>query len=332
MLPIDQLRFLHPWFLLLMPLILFLGYWYRQRQQVSMRLPAASATAMHARTWRTVLAPFLPWIRILALLLLTVALARPQRTLKIENVKAEGIDIMLVMDLSSSMLARDFEPNRLEVSKKVAADFVDKRTYDRIGLVVFAGEAYTQCPLTTDHRIVKEFLDNLECGLLEDGTAIGMGLATSVNRLKDEKTKSKIAIVLTDGVNNAGYQSPDLAARLAREFGIKVYTIGVGTTGEALTPVSRRSDGEYIYGVARVEIDEPLMRNMAELTGGRYFRATTAQDLEEIYNEIDRLEKTVIDVTAYKRYSEEFYLFAWAGLLLLLLEFAMRYGLLRGIP
>lgn len=332
MLPIDQLRFLHPWFLLLLPLILFLGYWYRQRQQVSIRLPAAATPALHTRTWRSILAPFLPWFRILALMLLAVALARPQRTLKVENVKAEGIDIMLVMDLSSSMLARDFEPNRLEVSKKVAASFVDKRTYDRIGLVVFAGEAYTQCPLTTDHRIVKEFLAKLECGLLEDGTAIGMGLATSVNRLKDEKTKSKIAIVLTDGVNNAGYQSPDLAARLAREFDIKVYTIGVGTTGEALTPVSRRSDGEYIYGVARVEIDEPLMRNIAELTGGRYFRATSAQDLRNIYDEIDRLEKTTIDVTSYKRYSEEFYLFAWAGLLLLLLEFAMRYGLLRGIP
>lgn len=334
MLPNDTIRFLHPAFLLLLLLLPLVGRWYwlqRRRHYATLRVSSIESVRT-TRTLKSRAMAAMPIVRGLAFTLLVVALARPQRTLKIENVTAEGIDIMLVMDLSSSMLARDFEPNRLEVSKRVAADFVSKRPYDRIGMVVFAGEAYTQCPLTTDQRIVNEFLANLECGLLEDGTAIGMGLATAVNRLKNEKTKSKIAILLTDGVNNSGYQSPDLAARLAREFEIKVYTIGVGTTGEALTPVSRRSDGEYIYGVARVEIDEELMRNIAQLTGGRYYRATSAEDLEKIYDEINKLEKTEIDVTAYKRYSEAFFPFAWWGLILLGLELLLRYGWLRGIP
>ncbi len=331
---IDHIRFLHPYFLLLLLLLPLLYRWHvqqRKRQEVTIRMSSLQAVNGHD-TLRSRLARRLPLLRIMAFALLVVALARPQKTLKLEQVKAEGIDIMLVMDLSSSMLARDFEPNRLEVSKAVAVDFVDKRPYDRIGLAVFAGEAYTQCPLTTDHRVVKEYLVNLECGLLEDGTAIGMGLATGVNRLKDERTKSKIAILLTDGVNNAGYQSPELAAQIAREFGIKVYTIGVGTTGEALTPVSRRSDGEYMYGVARVEIDEELLRQVADLTGGKYYRATTAEDLAKIYDEIDRLERTEIDVTAYRRYSEEFYVFVLGAFLCVLLELLLRYGWLKRIP
>ncbi len=331
---IDHIRFLHPYFLLLLLLLPIFARWYvrqRKRQNVAMRLSSLQ-TAGNYDTLRSRLIAWLPLLRGLAFVLLVIALARPQKTLKLENVKAEGIDIMLVMDLSSSMLARDFEPNRLEVSKTVAADFVDKRPYDRIGLAVFAGEAYTQCPLTTDHRVVKEYLVNLECGLLEDGTAIGMGLATAVNRLKDEKAKSKTAILLTDGVNNAGYQSPELAAQVAREFGIKVYTIGIGTTGEALTPVSRRSDGEYMYGVARVEIDEELLRKVADLTGGKYYRATTAEDLAQIYSEIDRLEKTEMDVTSFRRYSEEFYAFVFGAFICILLELLLRYGWLRSIP
>ena len=284
------------------------------------------------QSFRGRLRALLPLFRALAFASLVIALARPQETLKEEEIKAEGIDIALVMDLSSSMLAQDFKPDRLEVSKRVAGEFVDKRTFDRIGLAVFAGEAFTQCPLTTDHRVVKEFLASLKCGILEDGTAIGMGLATAVNRLKDSEAESKVVILLTDGVNNAGYVKPITAAEIAREFEVKVYTIGVGSTGDALTPVSRRSDGRYIFGLARVEIDEGLLTQIAEMTGGRYFRATSEEGLEQIYAEIDQLEKTEIEVTSIRRYSEEFRRFAFFGLLLLGLEILLRYTLLRTIP
>jgi Ca-activated chloride channel family protein len=274
----------------------------------------------------------IPIARAIAYSLLVIALARPQLTLKEEEVKAEGIDIMLIMDLSSSMLAKDFEPDRLSVSKQVAQTFVDKRQYDRIGLAVFAGESFTQCPITTDHRILKTFLANLECGMLEDGTAIGMGLASAVNRLKESDGTSKVAILLTDGVNNAGYIKPMTAAEIAKEIGVKVYTIGVGTLGNAISPVSRRSDGRYVFGMAKVEIDEKLLEEIAKSTGGKYFRATSEAKLEQIYEEIDRLEKTEIDVTVFKRYSEEFRKFLFWGIILLLIEFILNHVLLRKIP
>lgn len=294
-------------------------------------MPTLEAIAMVA-TFRGTLRKYLPVLRALAFAALVIALARPQLTLQEEEIKAEGIDIFLVMDLSSSMLAQDFKPDRLEVSKRVAADFVEKRLYDRIGLAVFSGEAFTQCPLTTDHKVLNEFLANLKCGLLEDGTAIGMGLATSVNRLKDSDSKSKVVILLTDGVNNAGYIKPITAAEIAREYDVKVYTIGVGSTGDALTPVSRRSDGKYIFGLARVEIDEDLLQQIASMTGGQYFRATTAESLEQIYADIDQLEKTEIEITSIKRYSEEFHHFAFWGLLFLVLEILLRYTVFRTIP
>ena len=283
-------------------------------------------------SWRGNFRIALPVIRALAFALLVIAMARPQESLKEEDIKAEGIDIVLVMDLSSSMLARDFTPDRLEVSKEVAAQFVDKRPYDRIGLAVFSGEAFTQCPLTTDHGVVKDFLQNLKCGILEDGTAIGMGLATAVNRLKDSESVSKVVILLTDGVNNSGYIQPMTAAQIASQFDVKVYTIGIGSVGEALTPVSVRSDGRYIFGLARVEIDEQLLKEIAEMTGGDYFRATSKEGLEEIYNKIDQLEKTEIEVTTIRRYSEEFYVFAGLGLLLLILELLLRYTVFRALP
>ncbi|GAB5552643.1 MAG: VWA domain-containing protein [Saprospiraceae bacterium] len=286
----------------------------------------------NSTSWKGRLRALLPILRILAFIALVVALARPRELFQEEEVKAEGIDIMLVMDLSSSMLARDFEPDRLEVCKRVATEFVDKREYDRVGLSVFAGEAFTQCPLTTDHRVVKDFLANLECGLLEDGTAIGMGLATAVNRLKDSESKSKIVILLTDGVNNAGYVKPETAAEIAREFEIKTYTIGVGTNGDALTPVNRRSDGQYMFGLARVEIDEALLEQIAEMTGGKYYRALSEQGLEDIYDEIDRLEKTEIEVTVFKRYQELFHVFVWIAMLILVLEVLLRYTIFRAIP
>ncbi|RMG87868.1 MAG: VWA domain-containing protein [Bacteroidetes bacterium] len=330
----QNINFVNPEAFFLLLLIPAIGAWYYFRQNdyyPVFRLPNLDAFRS-VISWRGRFFNLLPILRLLALTFLIIALARPQETLKEENIKAEGIDIFLVMDLSSSMLAQDFKPDRLEASKRVAAEFVDKRSFDRIGLAVFAGEAFTQCPLTTDHRMVKEFLSGLECGLLDDGTAIGMGLATAVNRIKDTPAKSKVIILLTDGVNNAGYIKPLTAAEIAREFGVKVYTIGVGSTGDALTPISRRSDGRYIFGLARVEIDEALLKQIAEMTGGKYFRATSAQALEKIYAEIDRLEKTEIEVTTIKRYSEAFHPFAFFGLFLLILEFTLRYTIFRTIP
>jgi len=331
---LENINFVNPELLGLLLLIPAIAAWYFYQQKeryVHLKMPTLAAIA-GISSLRGTLRKYLPLLRALSLIFLIIALARPQKTLKEEDIKAEGIDIFLVMDLSSSMLAQDFKPDRLEESKRVAADFVNKREHDRIGLSVFSGEAFTQCPLTTDHKVVKEFLAGLKCGLLEDGTAIGMGLATSVNRLKDSEAKSKVVILLTDGVNNAGYIKPYTAAEIAREFDVKVYTIGVGSTGDALTPVSRRSDGKYIFGLARVEIDEALLGEIAEMTGGKYFRATSGDGLEKIYEEINQLEKTEIEVTSIKRYSEEFHYFALWGLVLLVLEFLLRYTVFRTIP
>lgn len=328
------MTFANPAFLLLLLLIPAIGFWYyysRRQRYATLRMPSLQGIR-GVRSIRGRLRALLPILRVLAAVALIIALARPQKILQEEEVKAEGIDIALVMDLSSSMLAQDFQPNRLEVSKRVASDFVDKREFDRIGLVVFSGEAFTQCPLTVDHGVVKTFLSQLECGVLEDGTAIGLGLATAVNRLKESEATSKVVILLTDGVNNTGYQSPKLAAQIAQKFNIKVYTIGVGTMGETLAPVSRRSDGKFHFDIAKVEIDEDLLREIADMTGGQYFRATDEASLENIYDSIDQLEKTEIEVTSFRRYSEMFHRFALFGLIFLLLELILRYSVLRAIP
>jgi Ca-activated chloride channel family protein len=275
---------------------------------------------------------YLPFFRYIGMALIILAIARPQLVLKEEEVKAEGIDIMMVMDLSSSMLARDFKPDRLTASKKMAQDFIDKRSYDRIGLVVFSGESFTQSPLTTDHRIVKEFLASLQVGMLEDGTAIGMGLASAVNRLQESESKSKVVILLTDGVNNSGYIKPMTAAEIAKEIDVKVYTIGVGSMGAAETPTSRRSDGRFVFRYDRVQIDEELLTNISELTGGKYFRAIDEDSLESIYSEIDRLEKTEIEVSVFKRYSEEFRMFLFWAIVFLGLEWLLANTILKTIP
>ena len=281
---------------------------------------------------KAILFKYLPLLRYAGLAFLIVALARPRTVLKEEEVKAEGIDIMMVMDLSSSMLAQDFKPDRLTVSKEMGNAFVDKRTYDRIGLAVFAGESFTQCPLTTDHRILKEFMSSIESGMLEDGTAIGMGLASAVNRLKESEAESKVVILLTDGVNNAGYIKPMTAAEIAKEIGVKVYTIGVGSMGNAIAPISKRRDGRFVYGVTRVEIDEELLTEISNLTGGRYFRATDEESLQKIYDYIDTLEKTEIEVSVFKRYSEDFRKFLAIGLLLLFIEWITKLTIFRTIP
>ncbi len=330
-----DIQFVNPlllWLLLIVP-VLAAWYFYNFRKRyATLIVPNLNANIWQVGTLRARLRGLLPLFRLLSIALLIIALARPQEILKEEEVKAEGIDIALVMDLSSSMLAQDFKPDRLEASKEKATEFVNNRPFDRIGIAVFAGEAFTQCPLTTDHAVIREFLANLECGILEDGTAIGMGLAAGVNRLIDSEAKSKVIILLTDGVNNAGYIKPITAAEIAQEFGIKVYTIGVGSTGEALTPVSRRSDGRYIFGLARVEIDEQLLNTIADMTGGRYFRATSVESLAEIYREIDQLEKTEIEVTRFRRYTEKFHPFAFWGMLFLVFELLLRYTVLRAIP
>lgn len=330
----DNFTFQHPWFFLLLLLLPVLAWLRRKQGQVAeptLTMPTLEMVG-GLRSWKADLQKRLPLLRALAFVALVVAMARPQLALKEESIKAEGIDIFLAIDLSSSMLAQDFRPDRLEVCKRVAIEFVEKRKHDRIGLAVFSGEAFTQCPLTTDHRVLTDFIDGLRCGILEDGTAIGMGLATAVNRIKDSPGKSKVVILLTDGVNNAGYVKPLTAAEIAKEFGVKVYTIGVGQEGTALSPISRRSDGSYVMGLARVEIDEELLQQISEMTGGKYFRATTARSLERIYDEIDRLEKTEIEVTSVKRYSEEFYRFVWLGIFFFLTELLLRYSVLRSIP
>lgn len=267
-------------------------------------------------------------LRVLAVSLLILAIARPQSILKEELVSTEGIDIILALDVSGSMLAMDFEPNRLEASKEKAILFLSDRPSDRIGLVVFSGESFTQCPLTTDHLVLKEQVAKIREGLMEDGTAIGMGLATAITRLKDSDAKSKVIILLTDGDNNAGLVEPKYAAELARELGVRIYTIGVGTKGKAKYPF-KLPDGRIIYQMVEVVINEELLTEVAMLTGGKYFRATDNESLQQIYDEIDILEKARINVATVRRESEEFFPFALVAAILLLLEWLLRYSWLK---
>ncbi len=328
---LKNIEFVDPWLLLLIliPIGWYLWRFLGKKNSDTTFTLSSSQSIEGSISVRSQLTWLPDVLRLLGLIFLVVSLARPQLTLKEEEVKAEGIDIVLAIDLSSSMLAKDFEPDRLEVSKEVAVDFVKKRPYDRIGLAVFAGEAFTQCPLTTDQIILTDFLETLAVGTLADGTAIGMGLATAVNRLKDSESKSKIVILLTDGVNNTGYIDPQTASQIAEEYDVKVYTIGVGSEGNALTPINRRSNGQYVFRMSRVQIDEALLKEISKNTGGKYFRATDRDDLENIYAEIDRLEKTEIEVNVFKRYEDEFRQFLLIGLILLLLELILRKTILN---
>jgi len=331
---LQNIEFVNPaWFLLLLfiPAIYLWYYFKKPQKQPSMKY-SDTATIKGISSWRNKISWLPTILKILAYTSLVMAMARPQLTLKEEEIKAEGIDIMLSMDLSSSMLAQDFRPDRLTVAKSVASQFIDKRPHDRIGLVVFAAESFTQCPITTDHFIVKNFLGGLGVGQLKDGTAIGMGLASAVNRLKDSEAKSKIVILLTDGVNNSGYIKPLTAAEIAQEFEVKVYTIGIGSVGSARSPINKRSDGKYNFGLTKVQIDEALLREISEMTGGKYYRAIDQESLEQIYAEIDQLEKTEIEVNVFKRYSDEYGHFLKWGLLLLLLDFLFSKIILRTIP
>lgn len=330
---VQGLEFAHPYWLLLLLLLPALAYYYYKKQQeyyATLRLSSTQGFSTEDN-WKVKLRPIIQVLQLLAIASLMIAIARPRLVLTKENVEVEGIDIMISMDVSPSMLAKDFEPNRLEVSKEVAKDFIEERDYDRIGLVVFAGESFTQCPLTTDHQVLNTFVDNIQSGLLKNGTAIGMGLATAVKGLEESESKSKIVILLTDGENNSGYISPTQAIGLAKEFGIKVYTIGVGTKGQARMPSAIRPDGSYAYTWMRVNIDEELLTNMANETGGQYFRAKDLEELKAIYEQIDELERSKIETTTIRNYTEQFHYFVLAALIFVFLQLVLSNTIFKTI-
>ena len=324
----NNIEIHHPWFLLLLAAIPVL-IWYIRRiypsKEAFIPVPALEDAKEFHYSWKVFLYKLLPYLKLLVLTLLILAMSRPRLTLKQQSINAEGIDIMLVMDVSTSMLAKDFKPNRLEAAKAVAEDFISHRKYDRIGLVIFAGEAFTFAPLTTDHDLLKNFISQIRAGILKDGTAIGNGLAAAINRLKDSKAKSKVIILLTDGVNNAGYISPETAVEMAKKYKIKIYTIGIGSNQQ----MSMGGFASMIFGTGEAELDEQLLKAIAAQTGGRYFRAKNKEELAKIYDYIDQLEKTKIEVKVIKRYSEEFRLFLIPALLLLLLVLLLEKTVLR---
>mgnify|MGYP000947017792 CR=1 FL=1 len=329
----EGLTFKNPELFYLLLVILPMAAWYIFRQKRNTASIQVSSTASLFRAPKTIrhyLRHLVFILQMIALAFFVVVLARPQSSRSWENVTTEGIDIVIALDISSSMLARDFAPDRLEAAKNVAMEFISGREHDRMGLVVFAGEAFTQCPLTTDRAVLLNLFKDIKSGLIEDGTAIGNGLATAVNRIKDSQAVSRVIILLTDGENNRGEVAPMTAAEIAKTFGIRVYTVGVGSMGTAPYPV------QTPFGIElremEVKIDEPLLTQMAEVTGGKYFRATGNKKLEEIYKEIDQLEKSKIDVQQFSRRSEEFLPFAIAGILFLLISLFLRVTIFRNIP
>tara|TARA_R110001592_G_scaffold359340_3_gene665698 strand:+ start:58976 stop:60049 length:1074 start_codon:yes stop_codon:yes gene_type:complete len=319
------------WLLLSIPL---LSIWLVFRKQdVGQSIALSSFSQLYTRgiDWLAFFRPSVLLFRFVAICALCLAVARPQSKDSFQNANVEGVDIMVALDISASMLAKDFEPNRLEASKNVAIDFINKRENDRIGLVVYEGESFTQCPLTTDHNVLINLFKDVKTGYVEGGTAIGMGLATAVNRLRDSEAKSKVIILLTDGVNNQGSIAPITAAQIAKEFGIKVYTIGVGSKGMALSPVRKYGD-QYQYDYTKVEIDELTLEKIAYETDGKYFRATDNTSLTEIYTEIDKLEKTEIKVTEYTKRNEEYFPFLLLGIIALVTEWLLVSTLFKSIP
>lgn len=271
-------------------------------------------------------------LRLLCLSLLILAIARPQSRSSWKDTKTEGIDIVVSLDVSLSMLAKDFKPNRIEVAKEVLADFIDARPNDKIGLVIFGGEAFTQCPLTTDHKIIKNMFADIKAGMLDQGTAIGLGLADGVARVKDSKAKSKVVILISDGKSNTGEIAPLTAAEIAKTFGVRVYCIGVGTKGKALQPVALYPNGEMEYDYVDVDIDDETMTQISNMTGGKYFRATDKESLEKTYKEIDKMEKTIISEQSFTNKAEHFLPLALAAAVCLLLEFLLKRFVFKAIP
>ncbi|MDR2815206.1 MAG: VWA domain-containing protein [Proteiniphilum sp.] len=327
------MEFLHPEYLYLLLLIIPLIVWYVLRlskTQASFKLASTGAFGGMKSDLRVYMR-HLPFVlRLISVALIIVVIARPQSVSSWEETETQGIDIVMALDVSGSMLAQDLKPDRLQAAKKVAAEFITDRPNDNIGLVIFAGESFTQCPLTTDHKVLLNLLNEIEFGMIEDGTAIGLGLATSVNRLKDSKSESCVVILLTDGTNNSGQIAPLTAADLARSYGIRVYTIGVGTKGMAPTPVNTP------YGIRMqnmpVDIDEKALTEIAATTGGQYFRAQDTEGLRQVYDEIDKVEKYLISVQNVTRRRELFLPLALAALGLVLLELLLRRTWLRSVP
>ncbi|MCI4670661.1 MAG: VWA domain-containing protein [Bacteroidia bacterium] len=309
-----------------------LWHFFRLRKKYpSLRLPITAGLVAHSKPFRGMLKQNLFILRVLSLIFLIFALARPQTSFNEENVNTEGIDIMLALDISGSMKALDFKPDRLGAAKLTASNFIKNRKNDRMGLVVFASESFTQCPLTTDHQMLQSLLRDIDEGLLESGTAIGMGLSTAVIRLKDSDAKSRVVILLTDGDNNSGFIDPVTATEAAKQFGIRVYTIGVGKNGMAPYRV-KGPFGNYQIIQQEVKLDEKLLEQIANSTGGKYYNVKNNKALDAVYEEIDQLEKTRIQVTRITRKTERFYWFLIIGGMLLLLEWILRYAVVRSIP
>jgi len=329
----KDISFSNPDYLYLLIILPLLGlwYWYKHvRDHADIQVSSTESFKTSGKSIKQYIYYVLYVFRIVAIGLLIVALARPQTTSSRQDVSIEGIDIVMALDVSSSMLAMDLKPDRLEAAKEVASEFIAGRPNDRFGLVIFSGEAFTQAPLTTDHSVILNLFKDIKSGMIEDGTAIGDGLATSVNRLKDSKAVSKVIILLTDGVNNMGSIDPLSAADIAKLYGIRVYTIGVGTEGQAPYPVQTPFGPQVDY--REVNIDEGMLQKVAEVTDGRYFRATSNNKLREIYNEIDKLEKSKIDVTEFKKKNEEFFPFALIAFILITLEILLRFTVFRSAP
>jgi Ca-activated chloride channel family protein len=329
----DTFEFVNPeyfWLFLVLPLLL-LWYFFKRKQQTATLKISSIKGFKTGKNWLAKLRPLLFILRLLAVSAIIVAIARPRFVDESTRVKTtKGIDIVMAIDVSASMLARDLKPDRLQALKLVAARFINSRPNARIGLVEYAGESYTKTPLTSDKTVVLSSLNSIEYNsIIEGGTAIGMGLATAVNRLKESTAKSKVIILLTDGENNSGFIDPKIASELAVEFGIKVYTIGLGTNGMASSPIGIDQNGRFRYGNQPVKIDEALLKEIAKTTGGKYFRATNNIKLNEIYEEINKLEKTDIEEFKYTSYEEQFRPWAILGLCLLGFELLLRYTVFR---
>jgi Ca-activated chloride channel homolog len=330
---IKGITFANPhllYFLLLIPLLVAWYFFRLRKNNADIQISSTDGFGDGVKSIRLYLYQGLFILRMLAILLIIIAFARPQSSLSRQDISIEGIDIVLAMDVSGSMLARDFDPDRLEASKEVAMEFIDGRPNDRIGLVIFSGETFTQCPLTSDHSVLKVLFQDIKSGMIEDGTALGDGLATAVNRLKTSKAISKVIILLTDGVSNMGALDPLSAAEIAKLYGIRIYTIGVGTTGMAPYPV------QTPFGIQLqpmpVQIDETLLREVSRLTDGKYFRATNTVKLRQIYQEIDKLEKSKIDVTEFRKKKEEYLLLTLIACVLLAIEILLRNTMFKNIP
>ena len=328
----QHINFAYPAFFGLLVLVPFMIFWYLRKSRPGQGAIMVSTLGSFGSTksWKNTFRHLTFILRMAAICAVIVALARPQLRNDEQMINGEGIDIVLCLDISGSMLAQDFTPNRMEAAKNVASDFIDSRPADRIGLVIFSGESFTMCPLTSDRAVLKSQLYNVHSGLLEDGTAIGSGLATGVDRLRSSPSKSKVIILLTDGENNGGLIDPNTAKEIAKSVGVRVYTVGVGTEGFAPVPV--QTSGGVVMQKEKVSIDEKLLSQIAQETGGKYFRATDNESLKNIYTDIDKLEKSKVEITALRRYSEQFYPFALAAALFLFLELVLRSTLFKKFP